>query len=229
MEKRKAAEDRRFAADVQAGGKLGDVCEDVSVRQRDAFRLAGGAGGEKQYRFIAVAAFVEAEYRCDDGRRQQFGEEGPFHDRLLELGHRALNEDQVAVRRPGEARYLADEGVCGDEAVDIGLAYGRADGVVGGGKIEVHRNFSGEENREVCDQPALAGWQHDGDSLLVGFLPDVFRKCDCDGEDFREGQDHIVRAVHKPVVWIILEAKQESGRERALENGAARVGFLECI
>ena len=41
--------------------ELGDVGQHVAVAEHDAFRLAGGAGGEEQRGLVIAAAFVETE------------------------------------------------------------------------------------------------------------------------------------------------------------------------
>ena len=70
------------------------------MAEGDALGLAGRAGGEEQRRLVVAAALVQVEEQAKDFGGEDFGNDGPGDDLLLERGKDALDEDQVAVRRP---------------------------------------------------------------------------------------------------------------------------------
>ena len=195
MEQRQAAEDRGAVREVETGAELADVREDIAVAQDDAFGLAGRSGGEKQRGLVFAAAMVQAQHEAEHRRGQELAKDCPPDDFRFERGQHALDENQVAVRWPGKRGNPADKGVCGNEAIHIGLPDAGFDRLVTRGEIEVDRDFPGEQHGEVCDQSALAGRQHDGDARLVSLLLDEFRQHDGRGEDLVEGESRIVRTV----------------------------------
>ena len=227
VEQRQAAENGRAHRQIEPGAELGDVGQHVAVAEHHAFRLAGGAGGEEQRGLVIAAAFVEPEQRAEHRGGQQFGEDGPGDDLLLEGGQDALDENEIAVRRPREGGNLADEGIGGDEAVHAGLADARADGFGAGGEVEVDRGFAGEEHGEIGDESGFAGRQDDGHPRLVGFLSDDLGKGDGGRQHLVVGQLRIVRPIEDAVFRaVFFQAFEQGHGERALEQGPRTEGLL---
>ena len=181
--------------------------------QRHAFRFAGGAGGEEQHGFVVAELFADAEQRRDDGGGEDFAEDGPGDDLLFERGQGALDEDQIAVRWPGEGGELANEGIGGDVAVEPSLAHSGADGFVAGGEVEIDGGLAGEDRGEVGDQAGFSGRQDDADARVVGGFAEVFREDQGGAEDAVEADRRVVRAVVQLVAAVLFQALEQGGGE----------------
>ncbi len=131
--------------------ELADVGEDVAVGEGDAFGLSRGAGGEEEEGFVVAFGFAEAEDFDDEGGGEEFGEDEPAGDFLFDSGDDAFDEEEVAIGWPGESGDFADEGVGGEEAVEVGLFDGGAGGFVRGREVEIDGDFIGKNGGDVGD------------------------------------------------------------------------------
>ena len=218
MEKRQTTEDGRVLGQLQPGAELADVGQHIAVAEGDAFRIARGAGGEEQDRFIIAAAAIETQPATENVGGQNLGNDQPRDDLLFEGRQDALNQDEVAVRWPREAGDSADKGVGGDEAIDIGLADAGLDRFMARGEIEVHRGFAGKEHGQVGDESSLARRQNNRHARLVGFLLEVIGKGDCRGEDFVKGKFRVVRAVEDALfTTVFFQSFEQRHRQRAVK------------
>ena len=226
VEDGQAAQEGAAVGQVHFAEHLGDVGDDHAVGEADALGLAGGAGGEEEGGFIAVFAGVELEGHGDEGHGGGFGEEDPCGD----FGHAdtaegAVEVNDLVVGRPGELRQLAHEGMRGDEVADAALAHDAAEGVFGGGVVDVDGDDAGEQAGVVGDHAALAGGQKDAEARLADGFAQVARQGHGDAEDFVIGDARVVHAVDELDVRVGADTLDEEAGEGFLQDGVLVVGL----
>ena len=94
------------------------------------------------------------------------------------------------------------------------MADGRADGFVRSREIDIHRDFIGKENGEVCDHAAFTGGKNDADPFLFSGEFDLFGKGDGCAEELFKRQFRVIGSVKKSVVrGVELETLEEGDCE----------------
>ncbi len=226
VEEGEAAEDAGvFVGQGEGGAELTDVGEDVAVAEGDALGFAGGAGGEEEDGFVIAAAAAEAEHFGEEAEGEDLAEDGPLDDLILDAGEDALDEEKVAIGRPGEAGDFAHEGIGSDEAVEVGLTDGGLDGVPGGGEVEVDGDLAGEEDGEVGEHAGFAGGEDDADAGFAGGEFDLLGEGDGGTHEFVVGEGAVVAAVVEGAgAAPLFEAGEEGFGEGAVEEPAGGEG-----
>src|SRR5205823_6102125 len=71
VKKRERSENGVFLFRVEQFAKLGNVADDVAMRENDAFRIARAAAGKKQDGFVMTAAFWNLEHAQQQSCRSE--------------------------------------------------------------------------------------------------------------------------------------------------------------
>ena len=124
-----------------------------------------------------------------------FSKKRPLDDGFLNLGKNSFDEEKVSIGWPGEIVDLADEGIGGDELIEIRLADGRVNGFAGSGEVEINRNLVGKEDCDVGDESGFPRGENNTDAILLGSGFDFLGESDGSSEDFPVGDLRIIRAV----------------------------------
>ncbi|MFT6499622.1 MAG: hypothetical protein ACJAT6_001759 [Akkermansiaceae bacterium] len=135
VEEGEAAENLGVVWESNLAAKLANVGKKVPMAEGDAFGLSGGTGREEEYGLVIAFGFSDSKEFHEDGSGEELGEDDPLDDLLFDPGQDSLEEKELAVWWPREVGDFADEGVGGDEAVQISLLDRGADGFVGGSEV----------------------------------------------------------------------------------------------
>ena len=157
------------------------VGQDVAVGQDDRLGLAHAAAGEEKRGFLAVADLGHVR---SSGARPGAEPATRSAPALQAGGGKAFAQggEVDAVLEPGKILDLVDHGGSGDQALDAGAGDGRLVGRATGGKIQIHRDFAGEDTPRL----AMVAPGSAGRTMPIRFSGTFFRSQNDEGDPHRQ-------------------------------------------
>ncbi len=201
------------------------VAEQVAMAEDDPLRLAAGAAGEKDHRFIAIAGARQFQKRGDGPGRQHRDGGAPGKNGGLQLGHHLLEMDHVL--RPGELGEALHERARRNAIADAADAHRGFERGFAGGEVEVHRRLAGERHGEIRDDRGFAGRQHDRHARGLAILAHMPGKRRAGGQEHAARERAAIHPVDRGGVELAAFQPAHTGaREMIFQLGALLIAML---